>query len=59
LIVTRIPVALIEEFDAVSKYEDRTKSQALRKIVRKCVNTVRSGQPNEFLGLEILKVLHY
>ena len=40
---------LVDELDAVAKYEDRTRSQVLRKITRKYVDTVRSGKGEEEL----------
>jgi metal-responsive CopG/Arc/MetJ family transcriptional regulator len=51
LIATRFPNDLVAELDAVAKYEDRTRSQILRKIARRYVNTFRPvKQENDFFG---------
>ena len=53
LIATRFPEELVEKLDEVAKYEDRTRSQVLRKIVKRYVKTVRTGKTtNEFYDID-------
>ena len=49
LIATRFPEELIEKLDEVAKHEDRTRSQVLRKITRRYVNTyIPRKKQNDF-----------
>lgn len=53
LIATRFPMELVEELDAVARYEDRTRSQVLRKITRRYVNSLKNGKSvEEFYGID-------
>jgi predicted DNA-binding protein len=58
LIATRFPEELIEKLDEVAKQEDRTRSQVLRKIVKRYVNTMRSGKSmDEFYSIDPFAVV--
>jgi metal-responsive CopG/Arc/MetJ family transcriptional regulator len=51
LIATRFPEELVEQLDEVAKQEDRTRSQVLRKIARRYVNTyIPKKKHNDFFG---------
>ena len=53
LIASRFPIELVEELDAVAKFEDKTRSQLLRKITRKYISTVKKGKTTEeFYGID-------
>ena len=58
LIATRFPEDLVTQLDEVAKYEDRTRSQILRKITRRYLKTYKpKDKENDFFGIDEFAVI--
>ena len=50
LIATRFPEHLIEKLDEVARYEDRTRSQLMRKVCKHYVETFNPARQEDYSG---------